>query len=60
MFIAGGIVVMTFLILNMQVRKEAMDAIQEQYEKGNISEQKYKHALSDGKLSYWESFDLKK
>ena len=59
-FIGVGIVIMTLLIFNMQVRKQTMDAIQEQYEKGNISEEKYKAALADGKLTYWEALDLEK
>lgn len=50
---------MTFLILNMEVKKEVRDVIQENYDKGQISKEKYKSALLDGKLSYWESFQLK-
>jgi len=58
-FVVLGIILMTYLILNMQVRKETMEAIQEQYEKGTVSEKKYKDALLDGKLSYWEALNLK-
>lgn len=58
-FTLAGIILMTFLILNMEVKKEVRDVIQENYDKGQISKEKYKSALLDGKLSYWESFQLK-
>ena len=58
-FALAGIIVMTFLVLNMEVRKEVRTAIQEKYEKGEVPEEDYKKALSDGKLSYWEAMTLK-
>jgi len=58
-FVTVGIIVMTFLVLGQEVRKEVREAIQERYEAGKVSEEKYKKALSDGKLSYWESLGLK-
>ena len=58
-FVIVGIVVMTFLVLGQEVRKEVREAIQSDYEAGEISAEKYKEALSDGKLSYWETFNLK-
>ena len=59
-FVAVGIAVMTILVLNMQVKKEVMEVIQNQYEQGNIPADTYKAALSDGKLSNWEALQLKK
>ena len=59
LFALAGILVMTLLVLNMEVRKEVREAIQEQYEKGEVSEEAYKKALSDGKLSYWEAMTIK-
>ena len=58
-FVLVGIVVMTFLVLRQEVRKEVREAIQKNYEAGKIPADAYKEALSDGKLSYWESMSLK-
>jgi len=58
-FVIVGIIIMTFLVLGQEVRKEVREAIQNDYEAGKISSEKYKKALSDGKLSYWESLQLK-
>lgn len=60
LFVLAGIAVMTVLVFNSQARKEVLEAIQQDYENGNISEQKYKDAMADGKLSNWEVLDLKK
>ena len=58
-FVVLGIIVMTFLVFSTEVRKEVREVIQERYEKGEISEEKYKAALADGKLSNWEAMNLK-
>lgn len=58
-FTLVGILIVTFLILNMEVKKEVRDVVQEQYEKGNVSETAYKKALSDGKLSNLEVIKLR-
>ena len=50
---------MTFLVLNMEVKKEVREVIQERYDKGEVSAEKYKAALLDGKLSNWEAMRLK-
>jgi uncharacterized membrane protein len=58
-FVFAGIGLMTFLVFKSQVRKEVLDVIQEQYERGNISEEKYKSVLADGKVTNWEALSLK-
>ena len=58
-FVIAGIIVMTFLVLNMEVKKEVREVIQERYEKGEVPADKYKEALADGKLSNWEAMNLK-
>ncbi len=59
LFTLVGIIIVTLLILNMEVKKEVRDVVQEQYEKGNVSESAYKSALSDGKLSNLEVMKLR-
>lgn len=59
LFTLVGIIIVTLLILNMEVKKEVRDVVQEQYEKGNVSESAYKAALSDGKLSNLEVMKLR-
>lgn len=59
-FVLVGMVVMTIVILNMQVKRELAETLLEQYNKGQLNEQAYKKALADGKITYLESFGLRK
>jgi len=58
-FTVVGMIIMTFLVLNMEVKKEVRESIQKKYDSGGIPRDVYKDALSDGKLSYWEAMTLK-
>ena len=58
-FTVVGMIIMTFLVLNMEVKKEVRESIQNKYDSGELPRGAYKDALSDGKLSYWEAMTLK-
>ena len=59
-FVLGGMVVATTLVLNSRARLELEDSLKEQYEKGVIDKDSYREAVIDGKITNWEALNLKK